>query len=294
MTVPAVPTEAPRSAPRRLRRRNVRRRKHPLWQVLALVLAVFFLVPVIWVIISSFKSSAELFAFPPTLLPKEPTSVNYQNALTTGNFALYAGNSLFVAITSTVLALFTNSLAAFALAKYRFRGRNFLFLLTLATIMIPLQVIMVPIFLVLRQIGLTDSLWGIIIPPAATPTGVFLLRQYMLSIPDEILEAARVDGASEWAIYWRIVLPLSIPALATLGIFSFTWRWNDFVWPFIVLTSENKSTLQLALARLVGQFGVDWSTLLAATVITMLPMLVVFLLLQRYFLGSTTAGSVKG
>ena len=291
MTVPVTTPEmtAPRGKPRRYTRR-----KNPVWQMLALLLALFFLIPVIWVVISSFKASSELFVFPPTLFPKEPTTQNYQNALTTGNFALYTQNSLFVAVMSTLIALFTNSLAAFALAKYRFKGREFLFLLTLATIMIPLQVIMVPIFLVLRNIGLTDSLWGIIIPPAATPTGVFLLRQYMLSIPDEILEAARVDGASEWGIYWRIILPLSIPALATLAIFSFTWRWNDFVWPFIVLTSEKKSTLQLALARLVGQFGVDWSTLLAATVITMVPMLVVFLLLQRYFLSGATAGSVKG
>ncbi|WP_299432246.1 carbohydrate ABC transporter permease [uncultured Meiothermus sp.] len=195
---------------------------------------------------------------------------------------------------STLIALLTNSMAAFALAKYRFVGRQALFLLTLATIMIPLQVIMVPIFLVLRNLGLTDTLWGIIIPPAATPTGVFLLRQYMLSIPDEILESARIDGASEWAIYWRIILPLSIPALATLAIFSFTWRWNDFIWPFIVISSEQNATLQLALARLVGQFGVDWSTLLAATTITLLPMLIVFLLLQRYFLGNLMAGSVKG
>lgn len=286
MTIPAEAPTRPRS--------RLTRKKNPVWQVLALLLALFFLIPVIWVVISSFKSSSELFVFPPTLLPQEPTSVNYQNALNAGSFGLYTRNSLFVAIVSTLIALVTNSLAAFALAKYRFKGREFLFLLTLATIMIPLQVIMVPIFLVLRQIGLTDSLWGIIIPPAATPTGVFLLRQYMLSIPDEILEAARVDGASEWAIYWRIILPLSIPALATLAIFSFTWRWNDFVWPFIVLTSESKSTLQLALARLVGQFGVDWSTLLAATVLTMLPMLIVFLLLQRYFLSNATAGSVKG
>ncbi|MFD2610401.1 carbohydrate ABC transporter permease [Deinococcus taklimakanensis] len=289
MTIPAA---APAEAPTRPRSRLTR--KNPVWQVLALLLALFFLIPVIWVVISSFKSSSELFVFPPTLLPQEATSVNYQNALNAGSFGLYTRNSLFVAIVSTLIALVTNSLAAFALAKYRFKGREFLFLLTLATIMIPLQVIMVPIFLVLRQIGLTDSLWGIIIPPAATPTGVFLLRQYMLSIPDEILEAARVDGASEWAIYWRIILPLSVPALATLAIFSFTWRWNDFVWPFIVLTSESKSTLQLALARLVGQFGVDWSTLLAATVLTMLPMLIVFLLLQRYFLSNATAGSVKG
>lgn len=257
-------------------------------------LAVLFLVPVIWVVLSSFKPSAELYVLPPTLLPKEPTLANYQSALTVGNFATYTWNSFFVATMSTLIALLTNSMAAFALAKYRFVGREGLFLLTLATIMIPLQVIMVPIFLVLRNLGLTDSLWGIIIPPAATPTGVFLLRQYMLSIPDEILESARMDGASEWGIYWRIILPLSIPALATLAIFSFTWRWNDFIWPFIVISSEQKATLQLALARLVGQFGVDWSTLLAATVITLLPMLIVFLLLQRYFLSNLTAGSVKG
>jgi alpha-1,4-digalacturonate transport system permease protein len=153
---------------------------------------------------------------------------------------------------------------------------------------------MVPIFLVLRNLGLTDSLWGIIIPTIASPTGVFLLRQYMMSIPDEILESARIDGASDWIIYWRIILPLSIPALATLGIFIFTWRWNDFIWPFIVISSESNSTLQLALQRLNGAAGIEWSTLLAATVITMLPILIVFLLLQRYFLSSTVSGSVKG
>lgn len=286
-----TPAQLP-AARRRLRPQGAR--KNRVGDVIGMLLALVFLIPVVWVVISSFKPADELFVFPPTLLPQRPTTANYSAALTTGNFGLYAWNSVFVATMSTLLSLFTNSLAAFALAKYRFKGRQLLFLLTLATIMVPLQVIMVPIFLVLRNIGLTDSLWGIIIPPAATPTGVFLLRQYMLSIPDEILEAARIDGASEWAIYRRIILPLSLPALATLGIFSFTWRWNDFIWPFIVLSSERKSTLQLALARLVGQYGVDWSTLLAATVITMIPLLIVFLLLQRYFLNNTTAGSVKG
>ncbi|RIH84966.1 carbohydrate ABC transporter permease [Calidithermus roseus] len=265
-----------------------------LRDALVILLAVFFLVPVIWVVLSSFKPNAELYVVPPSLLPKEPTLENYRMAFTVGHFATYTWNSFFVATVSTLIALLTNSMAAFALAKYRFVGRQALFLLTLATIMIPLQVIMVPIFLVLRNLGLTDSLWGIIIPPAATPTGVFLLRQYILSIPDEILESARMDGASEWGIYWRIILPLSVPALATLAIFSFTWRWNDFIWPFVVISSEQKATLQLALARLVGQFGVDWSTLLAATVITLLPMLIVFLLLQHYFLSNLTAGSVKG
>ncbi len=269
-------------------------KRNILKEIFAVLIAIVFILPVIWVVLSSFKPAGELFVFPPTLLPAEPTFENYKIAVNTGNFGQYTLNTLFVAVTSMVLALITNSMAAFALAKFKFVGRDLLFLITLATLMIPLQVIMVPIFLVLRNIGLTDSLWGIIIPSAASPTGVFLLRQYMMSIPDEILEAARIDGASDWTIYWRIILPLSLPALATLAIFSFTWRWNDFIWSFIVLSSESKSTLQLALARLTGQAGIEWSTLLASTVITMLPILIVFLLLQRYFLSNATAGSVKG
>lgn len=263
-------------------------------EIFAVVAAFIFVLPVIWVVLSSFKPGGELFSFPPTALPIEPTLENYKTAFNTGNFLRYTLNTLFVAVMSVVIALFSNSMAAFALAKFKFMGRDLIFLLTLATLMVPLQVIMVPIFLVLRNLGLTDSLWGIIIPTVASPTGVFLLRQYMMSIPDEILESARIDGATDWTIYWKIILPLSIPALATLGIFIFTWRWNDFIWPFIVLTSESKSTLQLGLARLNGSAGIEWSTLLAATVITMLPILIVFLLLQRYFLSNSVAGSVKG
>lgn len=274
-------------------KKNANKRPNRLRELLVSLAAIFFIIPVIWVVISSFKSAGELFNFPPTLLPTEPTLDNYKQAFQTGTFGRYTLNSFFVATTSMLIALLTNSMAAFALSKYRFKGRELLFMLTLATIMIPLQVIMVPIFILLTKMGLINSLWGIIIPPAASPTGVFMLRQYMMSIPDELLEAARIDGASEWQIYWRIMLPLSVPALATLGIFSFTWRWNDFIWPFIVLSSENKATLQLALARM-SQSGVEWSVVLAATVITMLPILIVFLLLQRYFLSDLTAGGVKG
>jgi alpha-1,4-digalacturonate transport system permease protein len=263
-------------------------------EIFAVLAAAIFVLPVIWVILSSFKPGGELFSFPPTILPVQPTLENYSVALGTGNMLLYTWNTLFVSVVSVVLAVISNSMAAFALAKYKFVGREVLFILTLATLMIPLQVIMVPIFLVLRTVGLTDSFWGIIIPGIASPTGVFLLRQYMTSIPDEILEAARIDGANDWTIYWRIIMPLSVPALATLAIFVFTWRWNDFIWSFIVLTSESKATLQLALQRLNGSAGVEWGTLLASTVITMLPILIVFLLMQRYFLSNATAGSVKG
>lgn len=280
----AARSRAPRSGPRR----------NWFKEVFAVVTALVFVFPVIWVVLSSFKPGGELFSFPPTALPIQPTLENYTTAWNTGNFLRYTLNTLFVAVMSVVLALLSNSMAAFALSKFKFVGRDLIFLLTLATLMVPLQVIMVPIFLVLRNLGLTDNLWGIIIPTIASPTGVFLLRQYMMSIPDEILESARIDGASDWVIYWKIILPLSIPALATLGIFIFTWRWNDFIWPFIVISSESKNTLQLALQRLNGAAGIEWSILLAATVITMLPILIVFLLLQRYFLSSTVSGSVKG
>lgn len=290
MTQTTAVSPVPQTA--RKQKNNLNKPK-PIREILITLAALFFIIPVIWVTISSFKSAGELFNFPPTLLPTEPTLNNYTQAFSYGSFGRYTLNTFFVATASMLIAILTNSMAAFALAKYRFKGRELLFMLTLATIMIPLQVIMVPIFIILTKMHLVNSLWGIIIPPAASPTGVFMLRQYMLSIPDELLEAARIDGASDWQIYWRIIMPLSVPALATLGIFSFTWRWNDFIWPFIVLSSESKATLQLALQRM-SQSGVEWNIILAATVITMLPILIVFLLLQRYFLSDLTAGGVKG
>jgi alpha-1,4-digalacturonate transport system permease protein len=158
-------------------------------------------------------------------------------------------------------------------------------------LMIPISVILVPAFLVVTALGLTNSLWGVILPPAATPTGVFLLRQYMLTIPDELIDAARMDGASEWRVFWRIVLPLTAPALAVLAIFSVMWRWNDFLWPLIVLNREEVFTLQLGLAAFQGELDTQWHYLLAMTVITLLPVVVLFGFLQRYITtGIATSG----
>jgi len=207
---------------------------------------------------------------------------NYTDPLQRFDFPTYLKNSVFVTTVATILTLLLNSMAAFALSKYRFRGSSALFVLMLSTLMLPLSVIMVPAFIVIVGLNLADNLWGVILSTVATPTGVFLLRQYMLTIPDDLIEAARVDAASEFRIYWRIILPLSAPALAVLAIFSVIWRWNDFLWPLIVLTSPEHYTLQLGLNAFQGQFTVQWHYVLAMTVVALLPVTIIFLFLQKY------------
>jgi alpha-1,4-digalacturonate transport system permease protein len=202
--------------------------------------------------------------------------------------------SLVVAISSSILTVLASSLAGFALAKYKFLGREFVFMLIISVLLIPLQVLMVPVFLILKSLGWINSLIGIIVPPAATATGTFMMRQYMIGIPDELLEAARIDGASDWKIYCKIILPLSAPVLGAVGILSFTWRWNDYLWPLIVINNQEKYTLQLSLANLIGTNTVEWGTLLAYATLAMIPVLIVFLCFQRYFLKGSLSGGVKG
>lgn len=218
---------------------------------------------------------------------------NYSALLTKLDFPLYLWNTIFITVVATAITLLFNSMAAFALSKYRFSGRGAVFLLILATLMIPPTIVLVPNYLIASQLGLTNSLWGVIWPGVATPTGVFLLRQYMLTLPDELIEAARMDNASEWRIYWRIVLPLSAPALAVLAIFSVMWRWNEFLWPMVVLNRSSKFTLQLALNSFQGELATQWNYLLAMTVLTLLPITVIFLFLQRYITQGIASAGVK-
>jgi alpha-1,4-digalacturonate transport system permease protein len=218
---------------------------------------------------------------------------NYTDVFKKFDFFRFLFNSVFITVVATVLTLLLNSMAAFALSKYQFRGQKAVFGLIIATLMIPPTIILVPVFLVINQVGLLNSLWGVIIPTIATPTGVFLLRQYMLTIPDEILEAARMDNASEWKIYWRIILPLAAPALAVLAIFSVMWRWNDFLLPLIVLSKSEFFTLQLALNAFQGELNTQWHYLLAMTVITMLPITLVFAFLQKYITTGIASSGVK-
>jgi alpha-1,4-digalacturonate transport system permease protein len=207
---------------------------------------------------------------------------NYTEPFTHFDFVRYLWNSVFVTVTATLITLVVNSMAAFALSKYEFRGRGLAMLLILATLMVPLSVIMVPLYSIVSALGLFNNLWGVILPTVATPTGVFILRQYMLTIPDELIDAARMDKASEWQIYWRIILPLTAPALAVLAIFSVVWRWNDFLWPLIVLSRKELYTLQVGLSIYSGELNVQWHFILAMTVVTMIPVVLVFIFLQRF------------
>ena len=216
---------------------------------------------------------------------------NYTEGVSRFNFWTYLQNSLVVTIAATALTLLINSMAAFALSKYRFRGRDTILFVTIGTLMVPLSVILIPVFLVITQIGWNNNLLGVIVPAAATPTGVFLLRQYMLTIPDELLDSARIDGASEWRIYLQIILPLARPALAVLTIFSIMWRWNDFLWPLVVLSRNELFTLQVGLNSFQGELQVQWHLILAMTVLTLLPITLVFAFLQRYITtGIATTG----
>ena len=218
---------------------------------------------------------------------------NYTEPFLHFDFLTYLKNSVLVTVAATLITLLTNSMAAFALSKYDFRGRGAVMILIVATLMVPLSVILVPLYSVISALGLFNSLWGVILPTVATPTGVFLLRQYMLTIPDELIDAARMDKASEWQIYWRIVLPLTAPALAVLAIFSVVWRWNDFLWPLIVLSRKELYTLQVGLNTYAGELNVQWHYILAMTVVTMIPVVLVFVFLQRFITTGIASAGIK-
>lgn len=215
---------------------------------------------------------------------------NYTEPMRQFDFMRFLGNSVIVTIVATLITLLINSMAAYALAVYEFKGKNAAMLTVIGTLMIPITIILVPVYLVVTELGLVNSLWAVILPGAATPTGVFLLRQYMLTLPKDLIEAARMDKASEWQIYWRIVMPLTLPALAVLAIFSIMWRWNEFLWPLAVLTKTEVYTLQIGLNAFQGELQTQWHYLLAMTVVTLTPVSLIFFFLQRFIttgIGST-------
>lgn len=311
--------------------------------------------PVLWLVLSSFKTPAALLEFPPSLMPtaqrevvvpgqpaplplfrvtmpdgtvrelaqvrrvgliaqmvdpakpsevlrlpvanREPVRAvafateNYVEPLRRFDFTRYLGNSVFVTVMATLITLVINSMAAYALAVYDFKGRTAVLVGVIGTLMIPITIILVPVYLVVTKLGLVNSLWAVILPGAATPTGVFLLRQYMLTLPRDLIESARMDKASEWQIYRRIVLPLTAPALAVLAIFSVMWRWNEFLWPLAVLTKTESYTLQIGLNAFQGELQTQWHYLLAMTVVTLAPVALVFVFLQRFITtGIATTG----
>lgn len=259
-----------------------------------LLLAAISLAPLAWMVSASFMQAGEAGRFPPPLLPSSATLGNYHELFVRTSMARSFANSLIISIAITGLSLLVNTMAGYAFAKLRFAGRERIFQLLLAALVIPAQVAMLPLFLMMKQLHLVNSYGGVVVPALATVFGIFLVRQYARSIPDELLEAARIDGASELRIFFQIVLPMLKPVLVTLSIFTFMAAWNDFMWPLIVLTDQENYTLPVALASLSREYVQDVEMMMAGAVITVLPVLALFLLLQRYYIQGLLLGSVKG
>jgi multiple sugar transport system permease protein len=258
-----------------------------------LVAGVLTLLPLAWMVSVSLMPSGEASSAR-NLLPSAPTLEHYRALFTRLDVARYALNSALLAIVVTALSLLLNSMAGYAFAKLRFAGRDTVFRTLLAALVIPGQLGMLPLFLLLKELGLINTYAGVVIPGLASIFGIFLVRQYALSLPDSVLDAARVDGASELRTYWSIALPALRPILTTLGMFTFMGTWNDFMWPLIVLSDERLFTLPVALANLLGEHAQDAEVMMAGSVVTILPVVVLFLVLQRYYLEGVVGGSVKG
>jgi len=265
-----------------------------VWTIVTLV-GLAMLVPFLWMVLTSLRTDADAFAFPPKFLPLPLRFENYVAAWKIAPFARFFFNSIVVSVTITVGSLLINSMAAFGFAKYDFKGRNVLFLGLLATLMIPFQVNMIPTFLLLKQLRWLDSFPGLIVPGLAGAFGIFFLRQYMITIPDDYLDAARIDGASEYRIYARIIMPLAKPAVATLALFTFLGAWNDFLGPLIVVKSDEMRTLPLAISALsAGHYVMSWPLLMAGATFVVVPVLIVYLFSQRYVVEGIALGGLKG
>jgi multiple sugar transport system permease protein len=252
------------------------------------------LAPLLWMVAASLMPPGEANRYPPRLWPSAVTFEHYTALFTRLDLARYLLNSTLLAGAVTAISLLINSMAGYAFAKFRFRGRDRLFRGLLAALVIPGQVAMLPLFLLLKQFGLINTYGGVIVPGMASIFGIFLIRQYLLAIPDSLLDAARMDGASEFRIYWSLVLPLCRPILITLAIFTFMGTWNDFMWPLIVLTDSSMYTLPVALANLLGEHVQDTELMMAGSVLTVLPVMLLFVALQKYYIAGIMLGGMKG
>lgn len=259
-----------------------------------LVGSFFMLMPFVWMISTSLKDPSEIFTYPPVWIPDRFVWENYLETMRAMPFGRFYMNSLIVAVSVTIIQILTSSLAAFAFARLRFKGRNSLFLLYLATLMIPFQVTMIPNFILVRYLGWYDSYQALIVPPAFSAFSVFLLRQYFLGMPLELDEAARMDGANSFRIWWQIIMPLSGPVLAALTIFVFLGSWNDFLWPLVVTVSLNMRTIPVGLSAFQGQYNTQWHLLMAGSVIALLPVLIVYILAQKRFVEGITLSGMGG
>jgi multiple sugar transport system permease protein len=264
------------------------------WHLVLLPVALIMILPLGWMLLTSVQTLNETRHFPPTLLPASPQFGNYTEVLRDAPFARWFVNTLIVTVASVLGNLLFCSLAGYAFARIKFFGRDVVFILVLATLMIPFQVVIIPTFLIVRQLGLIDTLGALILPNLAGAFGIFMLRQFFRTLPVELEEAARIDGASRLGVLFKIVLPLSGPALATLAVITFMWTWNDFLWPLITIYNPNNMTLQLGLANFQGAHQSTTNLLMAANVMSVLPVLLLFFVAQRYFVRGIATAGLKG
>lgn len=261
---------------------------------LLLIFSLLTLIPFIWMISASFKANNDVFSVPIQWIPKTWHPENYSVIWTRIPLLTFFKNTVILSIVITLIQLFTSSFAAYGFSKMHFKGRNLLFLAYIGTIAVPWQSYMIPQFIMMRQLGLSDTLLSLILLQAFSAFGVFLLKQYYSSIPDSLCESARIDGLSEWGIYRRIILPLTKPALASLTIITFVNTWNDYMGPFIYLSSTENKTIQLGLKMFVGLYDTEYALIMAASVLSVLPVAIVFLAMQKYFVEGIASSGVKG
>ena len=265
------------------------------WHLFLVPLAVVMLLPLVWMVMTSLETQAQTRHFPPILWPGTFRFGNYLEAIRRSEFGTWFWNTILVTTTIVVSNLVLCTLAAYAFARIRFLGRSVVYFVLLATLMVPLQVVLIPTFLIVKDLGLIDHLGALIVPNLANVFGIFMLTQFFRTLPVQLEEAARIDGASRLSILLRIVVPLSLPALATLAVIQFMWTWNDFLWPLVtILTNQDAFTLQLGLATFQGAHQTTWHLLAAANIMSMLPLLLLFLIAQRYFVRGIATQGLKG
>jgi putative chitobiose transport system permease protein len=268
--------------------------KKTIIYVILLLVACLMAAPFVWILLTSLKGTEDVFAFPPTIIPDELHFYNYVETWQAVPFGAYIVNSILVSFGTVISNVLLASLAAYPLARMEFRGKTFFFILILSTMMVPEQVIMIPLYQLTLQLGLLNTLAGVIIPFSVNAFGIFLMRQFYLAIPRDLEDAALIDGCSPFRIWWSILLPLSKPAIATLTVFTFVASWSAFLWPLVILQESSKFTLPVGLSYLMGAFSANFKFVAAGAVIAIIPVLLVYVFMQRYFIQGILAGGVKG
>jgi multiple sugar transport system permease protein len=275
------------------RQRRLRRIGTGILYVLFGIVAITFTLPFFLMLSNAFKSAAEITRIPPTFLPEHPSFNSFRRVLTDAPYERWFLNSLLVSTTITLIVLFTCSLAGYIFAKFEFPGRSVIFVVLLMTMMVPFPVLLIPTYLVVNELGLINSLWALIVPAMTSAFGIFLMRQFIAGIPNDLIEAARLDGASEWSIYGRIIVPLVRAPMAALGIFTFLAAWNDYLWPLIVINDLEKSTLPLALTFFNSQHAQRYDLVMAAASMAVIPVIVVFVIFQRQIVNALVLAGFK-